>query len=196
MNKRQKQKEDTKATIIKVAKQLYAKDGILTTTTIDIAKKSNVSHGTIFVHFPTKDSLIDAVIAEFGSTVTRRMHELIDQQCEMQQLLEAHLQVLEENEDLYIHLITEAPLLYESARYTLIGIQSTISLHISQVAEKEIKRHIIREMPVHLLFNTWIGLIHYYLTNKELFASKESVISKYGKELINHYMTLISDKGR
>lgn len=192
MNKRQEQKAYTKECILNVAKDLYAKNGISSTTTSDIAQKANVSHGTIFVHFPTKESLIDEVITEFGFTVSNRMHELIEQGCEMKSLLETHLQVIEENEDLYIQLITEAPLLHASAGNTLIEIQSTISFHISQAAERGMHTHVLREIPVHLLFNTWIGLIHYYLINKELFAPGESVISRYGKELINHYITLIS----
>jgi hypothetical protein len=42
------------------------------------------------------------------------------------------------------------------------------------------------------MFNTWVGLINYYLMNRDLFAPGESVISRYGQRLVEHYMNLIS----
>lgn len=195
MNKRKNQKEQTRETIINVALSLYASNGIAATTTSEIAEKSKVSHGTIFVHFPNKECLIEEAISKFGAVVTIRMHEMIDLKCDMRKLLDTHLEVLSEYEDLYIKLITEVPLLGASVNHTLIGIQSNISFHISQVAEKEMKDRRIKEMPIHLLFNTWVGLIHYYLINKELFAPNQKVITSYGNELVNHFMDLIAAGG-
>lgn len=192
MNKRQAQKEYTKKHILNVALELYAKTGISTTATSDIAVEAKVSHGTIFAHFPTKESLIDVVIEEFGEIVCNRLHEVVDHNCGMKELLEAHLQVLGEYEGLYSRLVSEAPILHASARNTLIGVQSAISFHLSQIAEKEMNENKLLRMPVHLMFNTWIGLIHYYLINKELFAPDESVIFRYGNELIEHYMKMVS----
>ncbi len=50
----------------------------------------------------------------------------------------------------------------------------------------------IRSIPMHLLFNTWIGLIHYYLFNRDLFSPDGSVMEKIGEELINHFMRLLT----
>jgi hypothetical protein len=50
-------------------------------------------------------------------------------------------------------------------------------------------------MPLHLLFNTWIGLIHHYLMNRELFAPGASVVERHGRELLDHFMYLISKGG-
>ncbi|MFT4146972.1 MAG: TetR/AcrR family transcriptional regulator [Mobilitalea sp.] len=195
MNKRTDQKEKTRENILKVALELYARNGIAVTTTAEIAIKSQVSHGTIFAHFPTKECLIEEVISKFGTTVIMRLHELIDLQCGMKEVLMTHLQVINEFEELYIRLITEVPLLDSNVNYTLIGMQSTLSFHIAQVAEREMIEGMIKNMPLHLLFNTWIGLVHYYLINKELFAPDEKVITRYGSELIDHFMNLISVEG-
>ena len=195
MNKRKSQKEKTREAIIDAALILYGRNGIAATTTSEIAQMAKVSHGTIFVHFPTKDCLIEEAISKFGATVTMRLHESIDMKCSMKRILDAHLEVLKEYEELYIKLITEVPLLKPSVNHTLIGIQSNISFHISQVAESEMKDGRIKEMSIHFLFNTWVGLIHYYLINKELFAPNEKVIACYGNELTNHFMNLLAAKG-
>ena len=192
MNKRQEQKEKTRNYIIDVALNQFAKDGLTTTRTSDIANAANLSHGSIFAHFPTREGLLDEVIEEFGTRVTNRLHELVEENCGMRELLWAHLRGIEEYEAFYTRLISEASLLHESARNTLIGIQSAISFHLIEVAEREMESSKIIKMPLNLMFNTWVGLINYYLMNRDLFAPGESVISRYGQRLVEHYMNLIS----
>jgi AcrR family transcriptional regulator len=120
MNKRQEQKEKTRNYIIDVALNQFAKDGLTTTRTSDIANAANLSHGSIFAHFPTREGLLDEVIEEFGTRVTNRLHELVEENCGMRELLWAHLRGIEEYEAFYTRLISEASLLHESARNTLI----------------------------------------------------------------------------
>lgn len=194
MNKRQEQKAKTRKFIIDIALNQFAKDGLLSTRTSDIATSANLSHGSIFAHFPTREALLEAAIEEFGMRVTNRIHELVKENCEIEALLMAHLKGIQEYEAFYSRLISEAPLLPESARNTLIGIQSAISFHLIQVAEREMSASRILKMPLSLMFNTWIGLINHYLINQDIFAPGESVISRYGQQLIKHYMDLISIK--
>jgi len=47
-------------------------------------------------------------------------------------------------------------------------------------------------VPMHLLFNTWIGLVHHYVCNRDLFAPGESVIARRGSVLLDHYMGLLA----
>lgn len=194
MNKRQEQKAKTRKFIIDTALNQFAKDGLLSTRTSDIATLANLSHGSIFAHFPTREALLEATIEEFGMRVTKKLHELVEENCEIEGLLVAHLKGIQEYEAFYSRLISEASLLPESARNTLIEIQSAISFHLIQVAEREMSASRILRMPLNLMFNTWIGLINYYLINKDIFAPGESVISRYGQQLIDHYMNLISIK--
>lgn len=190
--KRQKQKNLTRNHLIETAIKEFGEKGITITRTADIAKAAEVSHGTIFAHFPTQEELLTAVIEEFGNRVAKRLHELVDINSSLFQVLEAHITCLTEFEQFYTRLIAERRLLPESARNTYIMIQSTISFHISIAAQKEIEQGTIRNIPLHLIFNTWIGLIHYYITNDDLFSPKGSVLKKYGQELLKHYINLIT----
>ncbi|MBC8062447.1 MAG: TetR/AcrR family transcriptional regulator [Clostridiaceae bacterium] len=190
-SQRQKQKIQTKEHLIDVAFNQFAKDGLTTTRTSDIAIAAKVSHGTVFAHFPTREILLDAVIEEFGLRITNRLHELVSVNCGIKELLEAHLKGISEYEDFYTRLVSEVRLLNESARNSLIVIQSTISFHLIQIAESEMENNKIRKMPIDLLFNTWVGLVHYYLINGDIFAPGESVLKRYGEQLVDHYMNLI-----
>ena len=190
-SQRKKQKLQTKQHLIDVAMELLARDGLITTRTSDIAIAAKVSHGTLFAHFPTRELLLDEVIEEFGMRITRRLHELADNNCSIKQLFEAHLKGIMEYEEFYARLVSEGHLLNERARDSLIMIQSAISFHLAQVAEQEMEAGKIRMMPVDLLFNTWIALIHYYLINRDLFAPGRSVLEIQGDRLLEHFMNLI-----
>jgi hypothetical protein len=84
-----------------------------------------------------------------------------------------------------------------AAQNALIAIQSALSFHLSRAAESGMEEGKIRRIPLHLLFNTWLGLVHYYLANAELFAPGSSVLKYHGPELLAHYMSLIkAQEGR
>ncbi|MDA1477146.1 TetR/AcrR family transcriptional regulator [Bacillus changyiensis] len=190
-SKRQIQKNQTRQQIIEAAIHQFAKDGLTVARTSDIATSANVSHGTVFVHFPTRELLLDTVIEEFGMRLAKRLHELVGDHCGMKDVLFAHIRGIREYEAFYTRLILEGRFLSESSRHSFIMIQSTISFHMIQIAEKEMKNNKICSQPVDLLFNTWIGLIHHYLINGDLFAPNGSVLERYGEQLIDHYLNLI-----
>jgi len=190
-SQRQKQKIQTRKHILDAALNQLAKDGLTTTRTSDIAIAAKVSHGTVFAHFSTREILLDAVIEEFGIRITKRLHELVNSNCGMKEVLEAHLKGIREYEAFYTRLVSEERLLPESARNSLIMIQSAISFHLIQIAEREMEDCKISRMPIDLLFNTWVGLIHYYLINGDMFAPGESVLERYSERLVEHYMNLI-----
>ena len=190
-NKREIQKRLTRKRIIDSAINEYGENGITKTTTSHIAKAANVSHGTIFVHFKTEEELLEAVIEKFGNDISERLHELIDDSSSLQEVLKAHLKGIGEYEKFYTRYIGERMLLPESVRSIYVMIESTISFHIGLAAEKEMKEGKIKKVPLYFLFNTWVGLIHYYLNNKDLFSKEHNIIEKYGDELIENFIKLI-----
>lgn len=66
---RKKQKERTRRIIVETAMAEFSAKGFQATNTRDIATMAGISHGTIFVHFPTREDLIMAVVLEFGQRV-------------------------------------------------------------------------------------------------------------------------------
>lgn len=188
---RQAQKERTRKHILDLAFQQFAREGFLNVRTVDIAKAAGLSHGALFVHFPTREDLLTAVIEDFGAAIAGRLHELATPAGEVRQILQAHLTGLTEFELFYTRLVNERQLLPEAAQNTLLGIQSVIALHLIEVAEAAMRKGTIRSMSPHLFFNTWISLIHYYLGNRDWFAPEGSVLTRHGAALLEHFMALI-----
>ena len=185
------QKAETRQRILETALSLYAERGIATTRSADVAKAAGVAHGTVFLHFPSQEALLVAVIEDFGDGLCRRLHELSARGEGLRAFLEAHIEGLNEGEAFYARLVTEACFLPEAARSSLVMIQSTVSYHLAAAAEAGMDAGLIKRQPIHLLFNTWIGLVHYYVANRELFAPGGHVLERCGAELVEHYLGLV-----
>ena len=188
--KRWLQKIRTRERIIVAAIKIYSEQGFSAPTTA-IADEAHVSHGSIFVHFPTVDSLLSCLLENFLQDINSELHSLSGYDNNITKLLEMHVDALIKNESFYKRLVKESVYLPEEAKNTFIAIQSTVSIHFLQVLEQEISKGKIKNVPFHMLFNTWLGLIHYYLLNGDLFAPKDSVLRQYKNTLIECFITLI-----
>jgi AcrR family transcriptional regulator len=192
---RELQKEQTKALLLKTAYDVFSEKGIMNTRVSDIAQAAKVSHGTIFVHFRSMEALIEEVVALYEQKIALRTHELSYSSDHLSELLRAHLDGIMEYEPFYTRLIIENRLLPSGARDSFIAIQSAISFHFSQVVQREQKSAQSGEIPSYLLFNMWIGLVHYYLANGDLFAPEGDIIRRYGQTLIENFLKLLITKG-
>lgn len=188
---RQIQKEQTKDLLTKTAYQIFSERGILNTRISDIAQAANVSHGTVFLHFQSQEELITEVVGMYCGKIAARTHELADSKASLRGMLAAHLAGIEEYEPLYIWLVIENRLLPLSARDAWAQVQSAVSFHFSQAVEREKKAGASVSVPTYLLFNMWIGLVHYYFANSDLFAPDGKIIERYGELLITNYLQMI-----
>jgi AcrR family transcriptional regulator len=189
---RNRQRENTRGRIVEAAYAQFCARGILSTRMEDVARAAGVSHGTVFLHFKTQEALVAGVIGIYGMRICARMHELAGEGSGVRAMLAAHIRGIGEFEPFYTRLIAEAGMLPEACRSAWVGVQSALSFHLGSAAEADMAAGKIRTMPVHLLFNGWAGLLHYYLMNGGLFAPEGGVVARYGKELLDHYLKLIS----
>lgn len=185
MSLRERQKEQTREKLMEAACRVFTRQGILMTRMEDIAREAGVSHGTVFAHFRSQEELTEAVTAHYGKLIAARTHDLAEEGAGLKEVLAAHLQGIGEYEGFYTRLLMEARLLPQGVRDVFVGIQSVLSFHFSRALKQE------GDIPAALLFNLWIGLIHHYLANGDLYAPGGSVIQRYGPELMTAYLRLI-----
>jgi AcrR family transcriptional regulator len=191
MNKRRLQKEATRERIIKTAFSTYSRRGFTAPTNM-IAQKAGLAHGSIFAHFPTREDLQLAVLERFAQGFGNKMHKLSISNCSITELLYAHIGILEKYESFYKKVISEIPSLPDESKTLVISVQSIMSHHFGAVIKEEQKNGTIKDIPLHMLFNTWIGLVHYYLQNSELFAPGSSVLKRCKNKLVTSFVNLIS----
>lgn len=188
---RQAQKEKTRAGLTAAAEKLFAHHGFAQTTTADVAEALRVSHGTVFVHFPTREDLILAVIDRFGERLSAELGRRLAEDLPLKKLLQAHLLVLAEFEDFYMRLISESPSLPAQVRSLLYAMNASISYRFYRVSKPLMKAGELKAMEQALFFNTWLSLVHFHLMNRDLFSEKRPVLKAIGENLIKHFMLLM-----
>lgn len=193
MTKREETKSATRERILAVTRMLVSEHGFAAVTTADVAREAGLSHGAIFVHFPTREALIDAVVEDFGNRIGKWLHELAEHGTDLKSLLKAHLEAIRSDEMFYTALVRERSLLPPDARDTFTAVQSMVSHHFEERLGNA-KNASIRGSSHAMLFNTWIALVHYYLGQRDLFVQDgESVIDRHGAKLISHFLSLIDN---
>lgn len=187
---RAEQKERTRNRLIRAARTVFARKGVAAKMS-DIARSARVAHGTVFLHFESRDQLLAEVIKQFAGAAALRIRELVEEKAGVRQILAAHLRGLAEMEPFYARLVMEGPGLSPVARTALLGIQSAVSTHLAEAMEVEIRGGRVRRLPLDLLFNTWLGLVNHYVANRDLFAPGGSVLESRGASLIEYFMQLL-----
>lgn len=188
---RKEQKEKTRAGLVEQAESLFALNGISSTTTADIAKSLKVSHGTLFVHFPTRDDLVKAVVDEFGERLSGSLGQRFTNDLKLRDLLKAHIAVLSDFEDFYMRLISESQNLPPHIRSILYSMNASLSYRFFRAAKVEMDKGLIKKMTQVHFFNTWMGLVHYYILNRDLFSEKTPILNEVGDDLLRHFFNLI-----
>lgn len=188
---RRLQKEQTRQLLLKTAYEVFSQRGIMNTRMSDIAQAAGVSHGTVFVHFQTQEALIEQVTELYARKIALRTHELAEGCGRLEELLRAHVDGIMEFEPFYTRLVIENRLIPSGARDNWVSIQSAISFHFSRAAQRDLKFLQDKDIPAYMVFNLWIGLVHYYLANADLFAPEGSVLRRYGETLIENFMKLL-----
>jgi len=189
-NQRQKQKRETRGKILAAAMIMFAERGFSVTTT-EIAQSAGISHGSIFVHFTTREELIDCAINVFFDHLNQEINIAAKGNADMEDLLEVYLSILHSSEDFYRNLITQISLLPDVTQEKLFAYQTTLSFHFDDALRREKEQGKIVALPHHMLFNMWLSLVHYYLQNRAMFAPEDSVIDRYRDELISSYLMMI-----
>jgi len=188
---RKEQKEKTRAGLVSQAEALFARNGISNTTTADVAKALKVSHGTLFVHFPTRDDLIKSVVDEFGERLADSLGAKLSSELRLRDLLKAHLSVLAEYEDFYMRLVSESQALPPHIRSILYSLNASLSYRFYRAAKGEMERGTVKKMTQVHFFNTWMGLVHYYIMNRDLFSEETPILDEVAEDLLRHFFHLI-----
>ena len=96
---REEQRAATRQQILRAGLELVRQSGFGKTTTGEIAKLVGKAHGTIFVHFATRDALVIEIVKAIGSGLTDHLTRISSDSFGLDQFLDAHLAVLRDAEE-------------------------------------------------------------------------------------------------
>ncbi len=188
---RTRQREATRRQLVEAGLRVVAEHGFAGATTAAIARETGKAHGTVFVHFASRDILVEALVAAIGEAMSQQLARLPAEVCGVAEVLDAHLVALEEHEVLYVRLLREATVLPLSARARVFALQSAVGSRLRQAHARDVAHGVARAMNPVALTNLWIALTNHYLLNRDLFAPGGSVVAQRGAELKAQFLDVL-----
>ncbi len=190
-NARALQRMETRQRILRAGLALVGDLGVSGATTAAIAGATGTAHGTIFVHFKTRDDLVSELVEQLGRAITDRLDEAEPSPLTLPEVLAAHLDALRTVEAPYSRILGEVRALPDAARAHLLAFQSGVAWRLSKAYRQACRPD--RPLPHDptLVSNTWLALVNHYLVNRDLFAPGCSVIDSHGDILKNHLLSLL-----
>ncbi|MGL4576386.1 MAG: TetR/AcrR family transcriptional regulator [Burkholderiaceae bacterium] len=185
------QREETRRQLIEAGLRVVADAGFAGASTAAIAQATGKAHGTVFVHFATRDALVAELVAEVGRTMSARLAALDTSAPSIAAVLDAHLTALADSEVLYSRMLCEASTLPLSARAQIFALQSGIAWRLRGAYERARKQGKVRKIDPVALANIWISLTNHYLMNRDLFAPGASVVASCGAAIKAQVLALI-----
>jgi AcrR family transcriptional regulator len=183
LGQRTRQREATRRELVDAGLRLVASNGFAATTTASIAHATGKAHGTVFVHFRSREALVAELIAEVGRVMSARLAPLAASAPSLAEVMQAHLSALADNEALYSRLLCEASTLPLAARAHIFALQSGIASRLRKAYARDRMQGTVREIDPVMLCNIWISLTNHYLMNRDLFAPGQSVVAKCGNAI-------------
>ncbi|RZA08267.1 MAG: TetR/AcrR family transcriptional regulator [Proteobacteria bacterium] len=189
LSRRSLQKEETHERIVRAALHLFERRGFAATRTQDIAEEAGISHGSIFVHFKTRDELLVHVCLRFLTAVDARTREALRGCASLESFLQGHLEALVPSEALYTRLLQELSGLPPEIRTALLENQSGVSAHL-KMALRNNELLGLEPSEHHFLFNAWMGTLTHYLLNRDTFTTSDRLLEEQGSAIISLFLKL------
>jgi AcrR family transcriptional regulator len=185
------QREGTRQQLVQAGLRVVADSGFAGASTAAIARATGKAHGTVFVHFPTRDALVAELVAEVGRAMSARLAALETAAPTVAEVLQAHLTALADNEVLYARVLGEASTLPPAARAFVFALQSGVVARLQAACLREQAQGRVRKLDPIALGTLWISLSNHYLLNRDLFAPGKSVVARCGRQMKAQFLELI-----
>lgn len=157
----------TKEKILKSALKLFAKQGIDKTSTAQITKDVGIAEGTLFVHFKTKQELIDSLYLEIKKGSAGNLTELIDPKVSVEKNIKKMSKYLVEyliknfNELVFMEIIEKDPQISKKARAEASKIYKDVVLQIDKWIKGGKLKKLNTELIGYIFWTNIVGVSKY-----------------------------------
>jgi len=190
-NKRQISKETTKNLILERTKELIVKNGIIKTSTKNIAEYCKIAHGTLFAHFRNREQLISEVLKNELLRISKRLYQLKSSNNSLEHLLNKYFDLVIDEEELFVVVNKEFPFISNNIKREIITTETIVRNLILKKIEQGVNNKLFKPIEPRIAMSFLFGTLNYYLSRKEFFTSTGSVIQIRKKEIINTFLIFI-----
>ncbi|QMS84738.1 TetR/AcrR family transcriptional regulator [Candidatus Xianfuyuplasma coldseepsis] len=193
MGVRLEQKEQTRERIIDKTTQLVQENGFVGISTKDISKNSDVSQGTIFLHFKTKINLLNTILY---SNVDNFEKDLIEQ-CNANQSTDNFVRNFLDAISLYEGILSRA---YKDYSYLDDPLQKQLD-DLDTLIKNKFYDNIKHNRSTNLnivdtftLIDAFISQIKQYLLEKNVYTKANSIIRQRRGRITKLYRMLFGEE--
>lgn len=169
--------EERRGQIVRVATELFARDGFKGTTTREIARKAGVSEAVIFKHFSRKQALYNAIIdSRCGDSggQSRLIGRIKDKKGkEVFETIAEYLISEHQKDPSFMRLLTYSALEKHELSEIFIRTKGLELIELLETSIKELARAgTFREIDPAIAARAFIGMILHYSISQELYGLK------------------------
>lgn len=184
MNKRLEQKQKTREQIREKARLVFFRKGFLNATTAEIAEAAGIAHGTLFLHFSSKELLIIEILDQVLEKVSRQIEIQLSSSLDFKQMLSSYLDFLEQEEDMFVILARELPYYSDELRRKIVFRQSIIRGHMHRVISEGIASGKLIDCNPAMAVTVFFSTLDYFLKLKPVFVEDGSVIGRFKQDIL------------
>ena len=191
MGIRSELKQKTHNLILEKTGLLLDKKGFLNVSSKEIAKECNVSQGSIFLHFKTKENLLNMILSNNITHFENSLKNSLLPELKSDIFLKKYLDLLILNEAFLSRAYMDLPYLQETLSKNLNNLETTTkNLFFENIRKNNIKNIKFNIVDTFISIDAFFSQIQKNFLEKDIYAQSNSIIRQRRGKIIKLYRIL------
>jgi AcrR family transcriptional regulator len=166
----------TKKKLADVAEQAFVSSDFKAST-LDIAKKAAVAHGTIFFHFKNRDELILSVVRRLVLQITDQLYSAYVESRSLEEYLSKHFEVFRANWRLIKSLLSGFSDFNDDVKHEVISLLAVTNYYTIESFNRWADKGLVRT-------NAWQGTLVYLSFFGDYMFEQKNISEKFTEQLL------------
>ena len=186
---RSESKLKTRELILRKTASLLDKKGFLNVSSKEISKKCNISQGSIFLHFKTKENLLNTILLENINEFEIALKKMCLPKYKKEKFLKNYLDILIQYEPFLSRAYKDLPYLSKILNKSIKNLElTTKDLFFENIRNNPDRKLSIVDSFINI--DAFFSQIQKNLLDKEIYTASNSIIRQKRGKIIKLYRTL------
>jgi len=192
LNRRKESKLETRKKILESTTGLLLENGFVKVSTKDIAKVSDVSQGSIFLHFDSKENLLISILESNINHLENDLDERCKGASSMDEFVRLLLDVLIQHENMLARAYNDYPYLTDSLRKQIDDLETKMKNYFFDIY-KQNRSTTPNIIDSFILIDAFLSQIKNYLLEKNVFSITNSILRQRRGRIMKLHRMMFGD---
>ena len=189
MGVRSESKQKTRKLILEKTALLIHNKGFLNVSSKEISKECNISQGSIFLHFQTKENLLNTILLTNIGHFERDLNNMCVPKLSKDNFLKNYIDVIIQYESFLSRLYKDLPYLSEALSKSINSLETTTkNLFFENIRNNPDKKLSIVDSFISI--DAFFSQVYKNLLDKEIYTESNSIIRQRRGKIVKLYRTL------